>query len=105
MVLIKHSGFFDAILQDPLLSTVKLIAEPWDIGPGGYQVGGFPAPWSEWNDQYRDSIRRRFGVVTKVCYRNLRDVFTVLVMFLSTVVDKPYASVNFLCSHDGLQLT
>src|SRR5262249_28043145 len=54
----RHSAFFAAIHQDPILRTVKLIAEPWDVGEGGYQVGGFPAPWSEWNGRYRDSIRR-----------------------------------------------
>jgi len=51
------SGFFDAMAQDPLLSRVKLIGEPWDIGPGGYQVGGFPPGWAEWNDKYRDTVR------------------------------------------------
>ena len=52
-----HS-FLQAINQDPVLNKVKLIAEPWDIGPGGYQLGAFPAPWREWNDQYRDTVRR-----------------------------------------------
>ena len=52
------SGFFDAVRQDPVLASVKLIAEPWDIGPGGYQLGHFPPGWSEWNDQYRDTMRR-----------------------------------------------
>ena len=52
------AGFFDAVAQDPLLAPVKLVAEPWDIGPGGYQLGRYPAPWSEWNDRYRDVVRR-----------------------------------------------
>ena len=50
-------GFLDSCLQDPVLSQVKLIAEPWDIGPGGYQVGGFPPGWAEWNDKFRDTVR------------------------------------------------
>ena len=53
-----QGGFFDAIRQDPVLARVKLIAEPWDIGPGGYQLGAYPAPFSEWNDKYRDGVRR-----------------------------------------------
>ncbi|HAU5432982.1 TPA: glycogen debranching protein GlgX, partial [Cronobacter malonaticus] len=53
----QRGGFFDAIMQDPVLSKVKLIGEPWDIGPGGYQVGGFPPGWAEWNDKYRDTVR------------------------------------------------
>ena len=55
---IPRSGFLDAVGQDPVLSGVKLIAEPWDVGPGGYQVGGFPPGWAEWNDRYRDTVRR-----------------------------------------------
>ena len=51
-------SFFQAINQDPILSKVKLIAEPWDIGPGGYQLGAFPSPWREWNDKYRDTVRK-----------------------------------------------
>ena len=54
----RGSAFFAAIRQDPLLAGVKLIAEPWDIGPGGYRVGGFPPGWSEWNDQFRQTLRR-----------------------------------------------
>jgi isoamylase len=53
----EQSGFLKAMDQDPLLSTVKLIAEPWDCGPGGYQVGGFPPGWVEWNDKFRDTAR------------------------------------------------
>ena len=99
----RGSGFFDAILQDPLLSTVKLIAEPWDIGPGGYQVGGFPAPWSEWNDQYRDSIRKFWrgdkGMLPEFARRihGSSDIF-------EHRGRQPYAGINFLCSHDGYSL-
>src|SRR3546814_11047025 len=52
------SGFFDAVRQDPFLSRIKLIAEPWDIGPGGYRLGRYPPGWAEWNDRYRDTVRR-----------------------------------------------
>ena len=58
----REGGFFGAIRQDPVLSGVKLIAEPWDIGEGGYQVGGFPHPFREWNDKFRDDVRRWKGV-------------------------------------------
>lgn len=99
----QNSGFFDAILQDPLLNTVKLIAEPWDIGPSGYQVGKFPAPWSEWNDQYRDSIRKFWrgdkGMLPEFARRihGSSDIF-------EHSGRQPYASINFLCSHDGYSL-
>ena len=94
------NGFLDAILQDPLLGRVKLIAEPWDIGPGGYQLGAFPAPWSEWNDQYRDAVRRYWrgdkGMLPEFARRihGSSDIF-------EHSGRQPYASVNFLCSHDG----
>ena len=58
MVLAQAHSFLQTINQDPILSQIKLIAEPWDIGPGGYQLGAFPAPWREWNDKYRDVVRR-----------------------------------------------
>ncbi|OUS24715.1 glycogen debranching enzyme GlgX [Thalassotalea sp. 42_200_T64] len=99
----KSNGFLDAILQDPVLSSVKLIAEPWDIGPGGYQLGGFPAPWSEWNDQYRDAIRRYWrgdkGMLPEFARRihGSSDIF-------EHSGRQPYASINFLCSHDGYTL-
>jgi isoamylase len=54
----RGAAFFDAIRQDPVLTNVKLIAEPWDIGPGGYQLGAFPPPFLEWNDKFRDGVRR-----------------------------------------------
>jgi glycogen operon protein len=99
----RFSGFFDVIQQDPLLSQVKLIAEPWDLGPGGYQVGGFPAPWSEWNDKYRDTVRRFWrgdeGVVPELASRlsGSSDLFQVS--------DRgPSASINFVTCHDGFTL-
>ena len=96
----KSNGFLDAILQDPVLNSVKVIAEPWDIGPGGYQLGGFPSPWSEWNDQYRDTIRRYWrgdkGMLPEFARRihGSSDIF-------EHSGRQPYASINFLCSHDG----
>ena len=60
----QRGGFFDAVDQDPVLTRVKLIGEPWDIGPGGYQVGGFPPGWAEWNDKFRDTMRD-FGRATR----------------------------------------
>ena len=98
-----NSGFFDAIRQDPVLSTKKLIAEPWDIGPGGYQLGGFPPGFSEWNDRYRDTIRR--------FWRGDSDMLPGLARSLLGSSDfferrgrRPSASINFVTSHDGFTL-
>ncbi len=59
-----REAVFDAVTQDPVLAKLKLIGEPWDIGPGGYQVGGFPPGWGEWNDKYRDTVREYWKVTT-----------------------------------------
>ncbi|GBD48227.1 glycogen debranching protein GlgX [Methylopila sp. Yamaguchi] len=97
------SGFFDAIRQDPVLQRVKLIAEPWDIGPGGYQLGHFPPGFAEWNDKYRDSMRRLWrgdpGQRPEVAARlaGSSDLF-------DRRSRKPWASVNFVASHDGYTL-
>jgi glycogen operon protein len=99
----KLSAFFDVIQQDPVISQVKLIAEPWDIGEGGYQVGEFPPLWTEWNGKYRDTVRdvwRGHGSgVRELAYR------------LSGSSDlyqddgrRPYASINFVTAHDGFTL-
>lgn len=99
----KLGAFFDIIHQDPVLSQVKLIAEPWDIGEGGYQVGNFPVGWTEWNGKYRDAIRRFWkgdgGVVSELATRlaGSSDLY-------SHSGRRPYASVNFVCSHDGFTL-
>jgi isoamylase len=98
----RLSAFFDIIHQDPVLSQVKLIAEPWDVGPGGYQVGNFPILWSEWNGIYRDTMRdfwrgesdvsefaSRFGGSADLYERDGR---------------RPFASVNFITAHDGFTL-
>ncbi len=99
----QRGGFFDAVGQDPVLAGVKLIGEPWDIGPGGYQVGGFPPGWAEWNDKYRDSIRAYW----KGDHGTLRDM-AARVTGSGDVYDqrgrRPWSSVNFLTAHDGFTL-
>ncbi|MEM7422816.1 MAG: glycogen debranching protein GlgX [Pseudomonadota bacterium] len=95
--------FLSALLQDPVLSRVKLIAEPWDIGPGGYQVGGFPAPFSEWNDGCRDDIRRFWRRD-----RHAASSLATRILGSASVFDRPgrapAASVNFITAHDGFTL-
>lgn len=99
----QRGGFFDAVGQDPLLRKVKLIGEPWDIGPGGYQVGGFPPGWSEWNDKYRDTVRDYW----KNTDHTVQD-FAARFTGSGDVYDhrgrRPRASVNFLTAHDGFTL-
>ena len=98
-----NGGFFDAIRQDPVLSTVKLIAEPWDIGPGGYQLGGYPHPFQEWNDQFRDGVRRFWrgdaGLVPDLARRILGSAERFDHSGRSAT-----ASVNFITAHDGFTL-
>lgn len=96
-------GFFDSCRQDPILSSVKLIAEPWDCGPGGYQVGGFPPGWAEWNDSYRDTVR--------AFWKGDEGVAADLAARITGSGDKfnhrgrrPWASVNFITAHDGFTL-
>ncbi|MCB2010157.1 MAG: glycogen debranching protein GlgX [Geminicoccaceae bacterium] len=97
------SGFFDAIAQDPVLSRVKLIAEPWDIGPDGYRMGGFGPGWAEWNDRYRDTARAFWrgdaGTLSELASRLLgsADLF-------EHQGRRPWASINFITSHDGFTL-
>jgi isoamylase len=99
----RLSSFFDAIHQDPVLSRVKLIAEPWDIGEGGYQVGNFPILWAEWNDKYRDTVRRYWrgdiGGMAELGYR-----FTGSSDLYQDDGRHPYASINFIAAHDGFTL-
>ncbi len=99
----RHSAFFDIISQDPILSNVKLIAEPWDVGPGGYQAGNFPLRWAEWNGQYRDCLRH--------FWRGDRGAVPELASRLAGSSDiyqwsgrATYASVNFITAHDGYTL-
>jgi isoamylase len=99
----EGGGFLDACRQDPVLSSVKLIAEPWDIGPGGYQVGQFPPSWAEWNDKFRDTVRAFWkgdaGVLPDFAKRitGSGDLF-------NKRGRKPWASVNFVTAHDGFNL-
>jgi len=99
----RLAAFFDIIHQDSVLSQVKLIAEPWDLGEGGYQVGNFPVLWTEWNGKYRDTVRR--------FWRGDGDAVSEFATRLCGSSDlyehngrKPYASINFLTSHDGFSL-
>ena len=98
-----NGGFFDAIRQDPVLSRVKLIAEPWDIGPGGYQLGAYPHPFAEWNDQFRDGVRRFWrgdaGLVTDFAKRLLGSSEK-----FDHSARAATSSVNFITSHDGFTL-
>ena len=97
------SGFLTACRQDPILSSVKMIAEPWDIGPGGYQVGRFPPGWAEWNDKYRDTVREFWkggdGMAAELATRitGSGDKF-------NHAGRRPWASVNFITAHDGFTL-
>jgi glycogen operon protein len=99
----KLGAFFDIIHQDPVLSQVKLIAEPWDLGEGGYQVGNFPVLWTEWNGRYRDCVRRFWrgdgGTVAEMATRlaGSADLY-------AHNGRRPYASINFVTAHDGFTL-
>jgi glycogen operon protein len=99
----RLSAFFDIIHQDPVLCQVKLIAEPWDVGEGGYQVGNFPVLWVEWNDKYRDTLRRYWkgddGVGSELGYR-----LTGSSDLYQSDGRRPYASINFITAHDGFTL-
>ncbi|CAN5664433.1 glycogen debranching protein GlgX [soil metagenome] len=99
----KLSAFFDIIHQDPVISQVKLIAEPWDIGEGGYQVGNFPVLWAEWNGRYRDTVRGYWhgepGTVAELGYR-----LTGSSDLYESDGRRPHASINFIIAHDGFTL-
>ena len=99
----RLGAFFDILLQDPVLSQVKLIAEPWDLGEGGYQVGNFPVGWGEWNDRYRDTMRSYWkgdgGLIGDFARR-----LTGSSDFYEHSGRKPYASINFITAHDGFTL-
>jgi isoamylase len=99
----RLSAFFDLIQQDPVVSQVKLIAEPWDVGEGGYQVGNFPPQWTEWNGKYRDSVRDYWRgedqTLGEFAYR-----LTGSSDLYERSGRRPYASVNFVTAHDGFTL-
>ncbi len=97
-----QSGFLKAVSQDPVLNSVKLIAEPWDVGPGGYQVGAFPPGWTEWNDKFRDTAREFWKGASSPCALTPRlcgsgDIFN----FMGR---RPWTSINFITAHDGFTL-
>jgi glycogen operon protein len=100
----KLHAFFEIIHQDPVLSQVKLIAEPWDVGEGGYQVGNFPVLWAEWNGKYRDTMRGFWkgdeGRIGEMAYR-----LTGSPDLYQHSGRRPYASINFITAHDGFTLT
>jgi isoamylase len=98
----RLSAFFDVIFQDPVVSQVKLIAEPWDVGPGGYQVGNFPVLWSEWNGLYRDTIRDFWRSDASVAAFASR--FTGSSDLYQSDGRRPFASINFVTAHDGFTL-
>src|SRR5690606_34081606 len=99
----ERSGFLDVCRQDPVLSRVKLIAEPWDVGPGGYQGGNFPPGWAEWNDKFRDTVRsfwrgdfgQRGDLASRLC---------ATPELFNRRSRRPWACVNFVCAHDGFTL-
>ncbi|HUI84034.1 MAG TPA: glycogen debranching protein GlgX [Candidatus Binatia bacterium] len=99
----RLAAFFDIIHQDPIVSQVKLIAEPWDVGSGGYQVGNFPVLWAEWNGKYRDTVRRYWkgdeGQLSDLGYR-----LTGSSDLYQNDGRRPYASINFVTAHDGFSL-
>jgi isoamylase len=99
----KLSSFFDIIHQDPVLSQVKLIAEPWDLGEGGYQVGNFPPEWSEWNGKYRDCMRDYWRGAESML-GEFAGRFTGSSDLYQDDYRKPFASINFITAHDGFTL-
>jgi glycogen operon protein len=99
----RLSAFFDLVQQDPIVSTVKLIAEPWDVGEGGYQVGNFPPLWSEWNGRYRDTIRD-FWRGEPAALAEFGSRFTGSSDLYQADSRRPTASVNFVTAHDGFTM-
>ncbi|HVW28783.1 MAG TPA: glycogen debranching protein GlgX [Polyangiaceae bacterium] len=99
----RLSAFFDLIQQDPVISQVKLIAEPWDVGEGGYQVGNFPVLWSEWNGQYRDTVRD-FWRGAERTLPEFANRFTGSSDLYASARRSPHASINFVTCHDGFTL-
>jgi isoamylase len=97
------AGFFDVLRQDPVLSQVKLISEPWDIGPGGYQLGKHPPGFAEWNDQYRDSVRRFWHGDGRM-RRTLASRLSGSGDLFDHGARRPWASINYIASHDGQTL-
>jgi isoamylase len=99
----RLAAFFDLVQQDPVVSQSKLIAEPWDVGEGGYQVGNFPPLWSEWNGKYRDCVRD-FWRSQDQTLAEFADRFTGSSDLYGNTGRRPYASINFITAHDGFTL-
>ncbi len=99
----NHGAFLEAAAQDPVLSQVKLIAEPWDVGDNGYQLGAFPPGWAEWNDQYRDVVRR-FWKGDKGMVSNLASRITASSDIFNNRGRRAWSSINFITAHDGFTL-
>ncbi|MDS4031800.1 MAG: glycogen debranching protein GlgX [Candidatus Contendobacter sp.] len=99
----RAGGFFDAIRQDPAMSRVKIIAEPWDIGPGGYQLGGFPAGTAEWNDRFRDTVRRFWRGDDCMLSKLAPNLLASSDLFQHDG-RRPWATINYIASHDGFTL-
>ncbi|NJP23338.1 glycogen debranching protein GlgX [Microbispora hainanensis] len=99
----RLSAFFDLIQQDPVISQVKLIAEPWDVGPGGYQVGNFPPLWTEWNGKYRDSVRDFWRGASRTLPEFASRLAGSSDLYASSG-RRPVASINFVTAHDGFTL-
>ena len=95
----KLSTFFELIQQDPVVSQVKLIAEPWDVGPGGYQVGNFPPQWTEWNGKYRDTVRD-FWRGEPSTLGEFASRLTGSADLYESSARRPVASINFVTAHD-----
>jgi glycogen operon protein len=100
----RLSAFFDIIQQDPVISRVKLIAEPWDVGEGGYQVGNFPPLWSEWNGKYRDTVRDYWRGADQAL-SEFASRFTGSSDLYAETGRRPHASINFVTAHDGFTLS
>ena len=98
----EGGGFLDSCRQDPVLSDVKLIAEPWDCGPGGYQVGGFPPGWAEWNDRYRDTVRAFWR--SEASAAELAQRLCASADKFNRRGRRPWSTVNFITAHDGFTL-
>src|SRR5438132_1075898 len=99
----RLSAFFDIIQQDPVISQVKLIAEPWEVGEGGYQVGNFPPLWSEWNGKYRDTVRDYWRGTDRTL-GEFGNRLTGSSDLYALTGRRPYASINFVTAHDGFTL-
>jgi glycogen operon protein len=98
------AAFFEIIHQDPILADVKLIAEPWDVGDGGYQVGNFPVRWSEWNGKYRDKVRDYWCGVDETLGEFAYRLTGSPDLYFQMTGRRPNASINFVTAHDGFPL-